>query len=131
MRYHGILAPAAAFRPLVVPKSEPADPRPCHGCTARNQTFQPPEEGKKREARPRNYRWVPPPGGVRTLLAIFGSLEDADQLYEAARIDGAGRVQQFRFITIPLLSPTIYLVAVLAIIQSFQVFTHAYILTGC
>jgi multiple sugar transport system permease protein len=68
--------------------------------------------------------------GRYMVIFLAGLQAVPEQLYEAARIDGAGRVQQFRFITVPLLSPTIYLVAVLAVIQSFQVFTHAYILTA-
>jgi multiple sugar transport system permease protein len=67
--------------------------------------------------------------GRYMVIFLAGLQGIPDQLYEAAKIDGAGRIQQFRYVTAPLLSPTIYLVAVLGVIQSFQVFTFAYILT--
>ena len=56
VRYHGILAPAAALRPLVVPEAEPADPHSCQSCTERNQNTQPTDAAKKRKAYPRNYQ---------------------------------------------------------------------------
>ena len=67
--------------------------------------------------------------GRYMVIFLAGLQGIPDQLYEAARIDGAGRIQQFRHVTVPLLSPTIYLVGVLGVIQSFQVFSFAYILT--
>ncbi len=51
-------------------------------------------------------------------------------LYEAARIDGAGRIRQLWNVTLPMLSPLIFYNLVMAIIGSFQVFTQAYIMTG-
>jgi hypothetical protein len=58
VRYHGILAPAAALRPLVVPESEPAAPLHCQICKGSNQNAQLAEAAKKGKARPRNYRWA-------------------------------------------------------------------------
>lgn len=52
------------------------------------------------------------------------------QLYEAARIDGAGDLACFRWITIPMLTPMIFFSIVTSIISSFQVFTSAYIATN-
>jgi multiple sugar transport system permease protein/alpha-1,4-digalacturonate transport system permease protein len=43
-------------------------------------------------------------------------------LYEAARIDGANSLQCFRHVTLPMLSPTTFMVTILSIIASFQVF---------
>ena len=50
--------------------------------------------------------------------------------YEAATIDGAGRVSRFWHITLPLLSPTIFFNLVMGVIGSFQVFTQGFIMTG-
>lgn len=62
------------------------------------------------------------------LLAAMGNIPE--EYYEAARIDGAGRVRQFFSVTLPLLRPTLlYLVVVLSI-GSFQVFEAVYLLTN-
>lgn len=50
--------------------------------------------------------------------------------YEAARIDGATRWQQFRFVTWPLLRPTTFLLLILNVIHSFQVFDLIFVMTG-
>ena len=60
------------------------------------------------------------------LAALQGIPED---LYEAARIDGANKWQQFRNITLPLLSPTTFLLLILGLIGSFQVFEQSYVMT--
>ena len=52
-----------------------------------------------------------------------------EHLYEAAEIDGAGRWAKIRHVTVPQLTPTIFLLTVLNIIGSFQVFTDAFIIT--
>lgn len=49
--------------------------------------------------------------------------------YEAASLDGANCWEQLRSITLPLLAPTTFFVAVISIIQSFQVFTQVWIMT--
>ena len=46
----------------------------------------------------------------------------SENVYEAAKIDGAGKGQTFRYITLPLLKPTTYLVVIYSIIQAFQLF---------
>ncbi len=53
-----------------------------------------------------------------------------EELYEAARIDGAGLMKVFRYVTLPLLSPTIFFVVITGFIGGFQVFTQAYIATS-
>ena len=58
------------------------------------------------------------------LTRIHGSI------YEAARIDGANAVQQLWFMTIPLLRPTTFFLAVTQVVASFQVFDMVYALTG-
>jgi multiple sugar transport system permease protein len=50
--------------------------------------------------------------------------------YEAARIDGASRLNQFWNITVPLLKPATFLLLILSIIYSFQVFDLIYVMTG-
>lgn len=50
--------------------------------------------------------------------------------YEAARIDGANAWGCFRWITLPLLRPTILFVVVMSVILSFQVFALVYVMTG-
>lgn len=52
-----------------------------------------------------------------------------EHLYEAAEIDGAGRWAKIRHVTIPQLTPTFFLLSVLQVIGSFQVFTDAFIIT--
>ena len=49
---------------------------------------------------------------------------------EAARIDGANKFQLFWRVTLPMLTPTIFFTAVISILNSFQVFDLAFILTG-
>jgi multiple sugar transport system permease protein len=49
--------------------------------------------------------------------------------YEASSIDGASGWQQFRHVTLPLLSPTLYFVLVMTFIGSFGVFTQIYVMT--
>lgn len=59
--------------------------------------------------------------GLRNLPATYA---------EAARVDGANRFQLFWRVTLPLLSPIIFLVTVLSIIFSFQVFDQVFVLTS-
>ena len=50
-------------------------------------------------------------------------------LYEAAAIDGAGRLSAFRHVTVPMISPAILFNTIMSVIASFQTFTYAYVLT--
>lgn len=65
-------------------------------------------------------------GGMMIYLAGLQNI--STQLYEAAQIDGAGVWTQFRNITLPMLSPTIFFNLVMGIIGAFQVFTSAFVL---
>lgn len=64
-------------------------------------------------------------------LLVLSGLQQIDQgLYEAARIDGAGRWQQFREITLPLLKPAILVAVLFRALDAFRVFDLVYVLTG-
>jgi multiple sugar transport system permease protein len=64
-------------------------------------------------------------------LIILSSLQAVpEELYEAARVDGAGVVKRFRNITIPAITPTLGLLGILGFIFAFQQFSLIYLLTG-
>ncbi|WP_026691123.1 carbohydrate ABC transporter permease [Alteribacter aurantiacus] len=64
-------------------------------------------------------------------IVLLGGLQNiSEELYESAKIDGAGYWRQLFNITIPLLSPTLFFVSVVTIINSFQTFGQVDILTG-
>jgi ABC-type sugar transport system permease subunit len=64
------------------------------------------------------------------LINIAGLQSVPTELYEAARIDGAGPWSMFRRITIPLMSPILLYNLVISLITTFQYFTQAYVLTN-
>ena len=67
--------------------------------------------------------------GYNSIILLAG-LQGVDRtLYEAADMDGAGAFVKFRKITIPMLSSSLFFVAVTSIIGSFQVFTQVQIMT--
>jgi multiple sugar transport system permease protein len=66
-------------------------------------------------------------GGSRMIIFLAGLQNVPRELYEAAEIDGAGRWRRFVNVTIPMLSPTIFLNLILAIIGSFAAFELAFI----
>jgi multiple sugar transport system permease protein/sn-glycerol 3-phosphate transport system permease protein len=68
--------------------------------------------------------------GYTMLFFLAGLQAIPEQLYEAARVDGASPVQQFVRITLPLLRPTLFFVLVTSIIGSFQVFDTIYSMTA-
>lgn len=67
--------------------------------------------------------------GYNIVIFIAGLQSIPTDYYEAARIDGANSLQQFRYITIPLISPVTFFVIILSLIGSFQVFEQAYVMT--
>jgi len=70
-------------------------------------------------------------GAGGAMLIFLAALQNVpDHLYEAARIDGAGRLAQFWHVTVPHLTPAVFFNLVMGIIGSFQVFTQAYVMTG-
>lgn len=68
--------------------------------------------------------------GYNVILFLTGFTTINSNLYEAARIDGAGNIQIFKEITLPLLSPTIYFVTLVTAISSFQIFDLIYVMTS-
>ncbi|MDN5601612.1 MAG: sugar ABC transporter permease [Brachybacterium sp.] len=68
--------------------------------------------------------------GYISLFFQAGLTRIPGSIYEAARIDGAGPAQQLWFMTIPLLRPTTFFLAVTQVVASFQVFDMVFALTG-
>ncbi len=68
--------------------------------------------------------------GYYMVIYTVGLRNIPDLYYEAARIDGAGNGQQFRHITLPLLRPIVLFSSIMAIIQFFNVFTVAYVISS-
>ncbi|MYE27176.1 MAG: sugar ABC transporter permease, partial [Chloroflexi bacterium] len=66
--------------------------------------------------------------GYDAVIFLAGLGNIPGELYEAARIDGAGGWRIFRHITLPLLSPTVFFLSLVAIIGTFQAFTQIWIL---
>jgi multiple sugar transport system permease protein len=65
------------------------------------------------------------------MLMYLGGLQSVPTaLYDAAKIDGANSVQRLLFVTLPMLSPTIFFTTVMGIIGALQLFTQPYIMTG-
>ena len=68
--------------------------------------------------------------GLQTVIFLAGLTNISREYYEAARIDGASERQILRGITIPLLSPTIFFVAIIATIGAMRSFSQIYVLTS-
>jgi len=72
--------------------------------------------------------WVGIPFNMIILLTGLQGMPE--QLYEAAKLDGAGKLKQFRHITLPLMRPTILILIMLGIINTFKVFDIIFIMTA-
>ena len=68
--------------------------------------------------------------GYDVVLWVAGLAAISDELYEAARVDGAGIVARFFYVTLPGLSKTAFLVVSLSVFNSFKVFREAYLIAG-
>ena len=68
--------------------------------------------------------------GYNMVIFLAGLQNVPTSLVEAAQIDGANKLQIFRNVTLPLLSPTIFFLTVTSMIGSFQVFDQANVMTG-
>ncbi|WP_234969708.1 carbohydrate ABC transporter permease [Alicyclobacillus vulcanalis] len=71
------------------------------------------------------WQWT----GYNMLFFLAGLQSIPAYLYEAANLDGAGRVRKFFSITLPLLRPTLLFVLITSVIGSFQVFDTVYVMT--
>jgi multiple sugar transport system permease protein len=67
--------------------------------------------------------------GLNMILFLAALQGVPKELYEAARVDGAGKFKQFRRITLPMISPTILLTSIITIVGSLQVFAQIAVLT--
>jgi len=68
--------------------------------------------------------------GSPMIIFLAGIKQIPTEYYEAASVDGAGKVKQFLYITIPSLSPIIFFNFIMQMIGAFQSFTQAYIISG-
>lgn len=68
--------------------------------------------------------------GFYMIILLAGLQGIPDYLYESALIDGAGAWNRTRYITLPMLTPTIFMVTILAVINSFQVFDLVSVMTN-
>nr|WP_226658964.1 sugar ABC transporter permease [Pseudalkalibacillus hwajinpoensis] len=72
------------------------------------------------------WRWV----GYNTIIYLAGLQSISKDLYEAATIDGANKVQQFIYITIPLLKPFIILTVFMSTVGALQLFAEPTVFLG-
>jgi multiple sugar transport system permease protein len=68
--------------------------------------------------------------GYSMIIFIAGLQTIPDELYEAARIDGAGAWRQFRHVTLPMLAPTFLFVGIVTAIGYLQLFAEPYVMTS-
>jgi multiple sugar transport system permease protein len=64
------------------------------------------------------------------LIFVAGMQTIPSELYEAAELDGAGALRQFRHVTLPMLAPTFLFVGVITMIGYFQLFAEPYVMTA-
>jgi multiple sugar transport system permease protein len=67
--------------------------------------------------------------GFVVVIFLAGLQTIPHDYYEAASLDGAGRLAQLRSITLPLLAPTTFFVTIISLINSFQVFDQVWVMT--
>lgn len=67
--------------------------------------------------------------GYNIVIFLAGLQNIPAHLYEAAQVDGAGKWDCFRYVTLPMLSPTVLFILIMAVIGSFQVFTQVHVMT--
>jgi len=67
--------------------------------------------------------------GYNMIIFLAGLQSIPEDLYEAARIDGAGLWKQFRHVTLPMLGPVLLLVGILTMSGYFQLFAEPYVMT--
>lgn len=68
--------------------------------------------------------------GATMIIFLAGLQSISQEMYEAAEVDGANGLQKLFRITIPLMTPTIFFTLILNLVNAFQSFSNAFILTG-
>ncbi|SEF76822.1 multiple sugar transport system permease protein [Nonomuraea solani] len=68
--------------------------------------------------------------GYNLIIFLAGMQAIPKELYEAAAMDGAGRIRQFFTITLPMLSPTAFFISIVSVIGSLQLFDLVFVMTG-
>jgi multiple sugar transport system permease protein len=67
--------------------------------------------------------------GFTMVIYLAGLQAVPEELYEAARVDGAGAWRRFRNVTLPLVSPTTFFLLVIQMIGAFQLFSEPFVMT--
>ena len=67
--------------------------------------------------------------GFNVIIALAGVQNIDDTFYDAAKVDGANALQRFFNVTLPLLTPTLFFLLIINVINSFQTFGEIHILT--
>lgn len=67
--------------------------------------------------------------GGGAIIYLAGLQNIPAQLYEASLLDGAGPLQRFRYVTLPMITPTLLFVLLTSLIEAFQVFDIAFVLS--
>lgn len=68
--------------------------------------------------------------GLYTIFFLAGLQNIPRSLYEVAELDGATKIQQFFYITVPMLNPVLIMVVILSTINGFNLFIEPYVMTG-
>jgi len=68
--------------------------------------------------------------GFNTVISLAGLQAIPRGYYDKGKVDGAGALSRFRFITLPLMRPIILLLLVMSLVDAFLVFDLAYVMTG-
>lgn len=68
--------------------------------------------------------------GYNIILFMAGLQQIPKDYYETAQMDGAGRFRQFRHITLVFLTPTLFFVVIMSVVNSFKVFRETYLIAG-
>lgn len=68
--------------------------------------------------------------GAVMIIFLAGLQQVPEEMHEASRVDGAGAIRRFFSITLPLITPVLFFNLVITIINSFQTFTQAFIISG-
>lgn len=68
--------------------------------------------------------------GFNMVILLAGIQNIPKTYYEASELDGAGKIRQFVYITVPLLTPTIFFVTIITVINALQTFDLIYLMIG-